>query len=137
MTNEGAAVVISDELERADEELRAADALRAAGLPRVAVTRTYFAAFHAVRALLYAHALEPRSHHGALALFNMHFVRVGTYEAATSRLLSRLQRYREDADYGTGVPFDDAAAREEIEATRALVARLTGDTRTRLAEPVA
>jgi uncharacterized protein (UPF0332 family) len=84
VTNEGAAQAAAEELARADEELLAADHLLAASLARIALTRADFACFHAVRAALYAENMEPRSHQGALHLFNVHFVRSGRVPSAAS-----------------------------------------------------
>lgn len=111
-------------MERAREELRAADQLLAVTLPRIALTRVYFACFHAVRALLFADNLEPKTHRGALNLFNLHFVRSGRFEPAASRLLARLQKFREEADYGESFVVDEEGAREELGAGRAFVARV-------------
>ncbi len=121
MTGEGREAAVAAELAAADEELRAAEHLIAAGLARIAVGRAYFAAFHAVRALLYADDLAPRSHGGVQHLFNVHFVKTGRYEPSVSRLLARLQKFREEADYAQAFVVDEAGAREELEAARRLV----------------
>ena len=87
----------------------------------MALTRTYFAVFHGARALLYAAGLEPRTHAGVQHLFNLHFVRSGRFDAAVARLLARLQKYREEADYSRAFIVDAGGAREELEAARSFV----------------
>lgn len=124
MTEEGRRESTGAELELADEELRAAAALLRDGLPRIAVARVYFAVFHAVRAQLYAEGFEPRTHGGAQHLFNLHFVRSGRYEPSTSRLIARLQKYREDADYAPAFVIDDQGARDDLATGRHFVARV-------------
>lgn len=124
MTNEGRQEAAAAELRAAEEELRAADALLSAALPRVALTRAYFAVFHALRALLYAEDLAPRSHEGVQHLFNVHFVKTGRFEPAASRLVARLQKFREEADYAQAFVVDAEGAREEIAEARAFVGRL-------------
>ncbi len=124
MTGEGRAEAADIELGIADEELRAAEHLLSAALPRVALTRAYFAAFHAIRGLLYAEDLAPRSHEGVQHLFNVHFVKTGRFEPAASRLVARLQKFREAADYAASFVVDNEGAREEIAAARDLVARI-------------
>jgi uncharacterized protein len=121
VTAEGQREAGAAELQLAAEELRAAEHLLAAGLPRIALARVYFAVFHAVRARLYAEGLEPRTHAGVQHLWNLHMVRTGRFEAATSRLLARLQKYRQEADYAQAFVVDEAGAREELEAARELV----------------
>lgn len=123
MTDEGRGATAAEELALAREELSAADQLVAA-LPRIALTRAYFAVFHAMRAALSAAGLEPRTHRGTLHLFNLHYVKTGTYDPAVSRLGSRLQKYREEADYGTAFVIDPTGARVEIDAARAFVDRV-------------
>jgi uncharacterized protein (UPF0332 family) len=107
-----------DEAALADEELRAAAVLIAAGLPRVSVTRAYFAAFHMARALLYAHGHAAKSHEGVLHLVNLHWVKPGTLSIEQGRALARLQKYRDEADHGEAVTIDQAAAEEDLTAAR-------------------
>lgn len=121
MTGEGRSESARAEIDLADEELRAAEALLADGLPRIAVGRIYFALFHAVRAQLYAEGFEPRTHRGAQHLFNLHFVRTGRFEPATSGLIARLQKFREEADYAPTFLVDVEGARHDLEAARGMI----------------
>lgn len=124
MTAEGGRDAATAEIELADEELRVTDHLLDLGHPRIALVRAYFTVFHAVRARLYAEGLEPRSHGGVQHLWNAHLVKPGIYDPATSRVLARLQKFREEADYARAFVVDDAGAREEIAAARGLVERI-------------
>jgi uncharacterized protein (UPF0332 family) len=117
------------ELALAEEELRAAEGLLAAGIPRVAMARVYFAAFHAARARLFADGLEAKSHAEVQHLFNLNLVRPGIYEPAAGRLLARLQKYREEADYATAFVVDEAGAREELENAERFVRRVREEIR--------
>lgn len=130
MTGAAREALARDEIARAEEELRAADTLLAAGLPRVAVTRAYFAAFHMARALLFSVGLAPKTHEGVLHLLNQHFVRPGKLEVAQSRALARLQKYRGEADYGESFAIDEASAREDVDTARAFCARLRSSVET-------
>ena len=121
MTGEGRRESSLAELTLADEELQGADALLRAGYPRIALTRAYFAVFHGARALLYAAGFEPRTHAGVQHLFNLHFVRSGRFDAAAARLLARLQKYREEADYSRAFVVDAEGAMEELDAARVFV----------------
>ena len=124
MTEEARRESARAELDLADEELRAAEGLLRAGHPRIAIARAYFAVFHAMRGQLYAEGCEPRTLGGAQHLFNLHFVRTGLYDASTSRLIARLQKYREDADYAPAFVVDPQGAREDLDAARGFVARV-------------
>ena len=121
MIEEGRQESSVEELALAHEELNAAGALLHAGFARVSLTRAYFAVFHAARARLYAAGFEPRTHAGVHHLFNLHFVKSARFETGTSRLIARLQKYREEADYSRAFVIDAAGVREELEAARAFV----------------
>ena len=130
MTEEGRRESSVAELALADEELSGADTLLAAGYPRIALTRAYFAVFHGSRAVLYAAGFEPRTHAGVQHLFNLHFVRSGRFDAAASRLLARLQKYREEADYSRAFVIDLDGAGEELDAARTFVETARSQTAT-------
>lgn len=95
----------ADELGRADVCLQEARALAGAGLPYGAASRAYYAVFHAARGLLFSVGLEASSHRATAALLGQHFVRPGLLSARMGRLVSRMQRDREDADYSPGAVF--------------------------------
>lgn len=124
MNVEGRESAKASELALADDELAAAETLLGSGHPRIALTRTYFGVFHAVRARLFAEGLEPKTHAGTHHLWNLHLVKPGIYDPSTSRLLARLQKYREEADYAREFVVDEAGAREELSAARGLVERI-------------
>ncbi len=127
MTIEGRRETAVEEMALAQDELEVAALLVTAGRFRIALTRAYFAVFHALRALLYSHGLEPRSHAGVHHLFNRHFVKPGPYEPDCSRVVARLQKYREEADYAQPFVVDEAGARQELEAASELVRRILGE----------
>jgi uncharacterized protein (UPF0332 family) len=127
VTEEGKGRAAAEDLTMAGEEIDVAEQLLRTGHPRIAVTRAYFAVFHAVRARVYAEGLEPRTHSGTHHLFNAHLVKTGVYDASTSRLVARLQKYREEADYSRAFVVDEAGAREDIAAARGLVERIRRD----------
>ena len=121
MTEEGRRESSLEELSLADEELTAARSLLEAGLARVSLTRAYFAVFHAARACLYAAGFEPRTHSGVHHLFNLHFVKSARFEPGTSRLMARLRKYREEADYSRAFVIDADGACEELESAQVFV----------------
>lgn len=127
MTDEGRRQAAAEELAIAEDELVAAARLVDAGHARIGLARAYFAVFHAVRARLYADNLEPRTHAGVHHLWNTHLVRTGRYGPATSRLLARLQKFREEADYSRAFVVDEEGARDELAAAEALVVEIRSE----------
>jgi len=110
-----------DELSRAEVCLNEARALHAASFPYGAVSRAYYAVFHAARALLFSIGLEAKSHKAVVSMIGDHFVRSGRLSPEMGRLASRLQRDREDADYAAGAVFTADEARKVIAEAEAFV----------------
>ena len=69
--------LIAAYLEKARQKLGVARRLRDSGDHDDAVSRAYYAAFHAAKALLTSAGEQSRTHHGAVTLFNLLFVRPG------------------------------------------------------------
>jgi uncharacterized protein (UPF0332 family) len=96
---------LREELQRADEAMKAADLLFENGFTKDAVAKLYYSLLYTVRAVLLTKGLEPKSHEGALRLFGRYFVKEGVFEAADSHVFSKLMKYREEADYNPSYVF--------------------------------
>ena len=86
-------------LERAREALREGDALMSAGAARGAVSRFYYAALHAARALLALRGLDSARHSGVISLFQIHFVKTQIIPADVARGFPRAFEKRLNTDY--------------------------------------
>ena len=64
--------------------------------------------------LLFTAGIEPKSHRGLIALVGEHFVKPGRLSPELGRVLSRMQRDREDADYLSGAVFTPAETAEML-----------------------
>jgi len=95
---------IEQERTRAQTALRVAESLLEQGLWDDAANRLYYSAFHAARAMLWRQnpRLAPKSHRGVMTLFARELVLPGRVPPEYSTTLSRLNRQREQADYGGG-----------------------------------
>jgi len=129
MTEENRGKNAAEQIGRADVCLHEAEVLRRAGLPYGSASRAYYAVFHAACALLLSKGLEPSTHRGVVSLIGEHFVKTGALSADLGRMVSRMQRDREDADYQVGSVFTDEQADEAvrsaerfIEAVRQMIA---------------
>jgi uncharacterized protein (UPF0332 family) len=110
------------ELEKSAAALQAARALGDLDLWDDAVSRAYYAAFHAATAALYAVGVQSKSHAGAHDLFFEHYVRSGLLSREVAKDLAALQRFREQADYSTIIRFDAASGAPELERAERFVA---------------
>jgi uncharacterized protein (UPF0332 family) len=121
MTGDNRRKNIEAEVHRGDESLEAAEILVAARKHADAVSRAYYGAFHYARALLLTLGEEARTHGGVERLLQRDLVRSGQLDPDVARLFSRLQKFRQDADYTAEFVFTENAAREEVDAARRFV----------------
>lgn len=126
MTGDNRARNAADELARAATCLREARALQEAGLPYGATARAYYVVFDAARALLFSIGLEASSHRGVVSLLGERFVRPGRLSSRLGRLVSRMQRDREDADYATSAVFTAEDAAQAIADAESFLAAARG-----------
>ena len=96
---------IREEIDRANEAIRAANLLFENGFVKDAISKLYYSLLYSVRGLLLTKGLEPKSHESALRLFGLHFVKPGTFEAKDSHIFSKLMKYREEANYNPSYTF--------------------------------
>lgn len=112
---------IAEELALATTTLDAARLLAGAGFHRDAVTRAYYAVFHAACALLASVGLKARTHEGVRSLVSEHFVRPGVLDADHARTLRRAAGDRNDADYDAASVFTAEDSREDITRAAAFI----------------
>jgi uncharacterized protein len=121
VTNDNRLANAAIEIATARDALRVAEAALGVGARRDAMSRTYYAAFHAARALLLLEGVEAKTHAGLLRLVAEHIVRAGKLGPDTNLLLTRLQAYRQAADYAYVFDIAEDDAKRELEAARAFV----------------
>lgn len=125
ITMEDASILLARrELDQAAREWAAADLMAGQGFFRQAVTRAYFAAFHAAQSLLPAHGLQTSTHEGVQRLIGLHFVVTGLLSKEAGRALSALQARKHKADYRLVVDVDEStwkAARSEASTVVAAI----------------
>jgi hypothetical protein len=110
------AEAVQREIARGDEARRAAAVLLREGLHRDAMSRAYYAALHYARALLLVKGEEPRTHEGVLRRFSLHFVRTAVLTLEEGKILGRLHKLREEADYGVDRDYAAVEVAEELGA---------------------
>lgn len=86
-------------LAKADGKLTRAEKTLADGDAGDAASRAYYAAFHAITAVLATRNLSFSSHKQTIGAFNREFVISGVFTADLSRHLRRLFQDRQIADY--------------------------------------
>ena len=108
--------------ERADDCLAQAESLLADSWPGAAISRAYYAMFHAATAALLHRGVSRRSHQGVIGAFGQTFAKTGLIEPRFHRYLADAFDLRQESDYQPVVHLSDAQAREIVERAREFVA---------------
>lgn len=106
--------LLKGHLEKAGEKLKMAETLLKSGGYDDAVSRAYYAAFHAAQALLLTEGLTTGTHQGVVNLFGLYFVKTGKIHKKFGKYLSNLKDDRENGDYEIYSAIDEESAREAV-----------------------
>ena len=97
---EGSIVDLSKyRLERAREDFKTANDNFVEGSYRASVNRSYYAIFHAMRAITALDEFDSSKHSGVIAYINRQYVKEGIFNKELSKILDSAFRLREKADY--------------------------------------
>ncbi len=108
-------------LEKARAKLRVARDLLQRGEWDDAVSRAYYAAFHAAQAALLTEGQRGETHQGVLTLFGLLLVKTGKFDRKWGRALANLKDDREAGDYDAMSWIDEEGARRALEEAQGFV----------------
>jgi uncharacterized protein (UPF0332 family) len=123
MTRENRIANARTEIVSARDALRVAEAALGIGVRRDAMSRAYYAIFHAARALLLLEGVEPKTHSGVARMLGEELVRAGKLDAKSGLLFTRMQAYRQASDYAYVFAIDAEDARKELDEACSFVER--------------
>ena len=126
LTDEERRVMVELEIERAQKITEQFETLREQQYWDTLVNRMYYAAFHAVSALLIHNGLHVHTHRGALNIFNKEFVRAGVFSVEEGHLFSKLEGLRERGDYNCFVDATEDEIVPLIVPLKALIEKIKG-----------
>jgi len=106
--------VLRGMMNKANEKLAAAKMDIKTGFFGDASSRAYYAAFHAVSAILASHGLTFSSHAQTLGTFNREFVKTGIFPSDSFRKVQRLFEDRQVADYDWNRSVDKETAEKDV-----------------------
>ena len=113
-------------LNRARQDLQAAESNLQQGFHSVAVTRAYYAMFYAASALLASEGISRGKHSGVHSAFGEHFVKTGLIETEYAKMLGHAFDSRLDSDYDVTFSAERALAEEVLHDARRFVERAEG-----------
>lgn len=116
--------LIQSSIEKAQEKLLAARDLLKQKHYDDAVSRAYYAVFHAASAVLLTEGARAETHRGLVTLFGLLLVKTGKIEKEYGKYLSNLKDDRETGDYEIFSTLDEEAAKNSIREAQAFVSRI-------------
>lgn len=102
--------IIDGYMEKAKKKLEVAGKLLKSGDYEDAVSRAYYAVFHAAQALLLTEGERAESHKGVVTLFGLLFVKTGKVSKNLGKYLANLKDDRESGDYEVFSYIDEETA---------------------------
>ncbi|HSN99245.1 MAG TPA: HEPN domain-containing protein [Candidatus Nanopelagicales bacterium] len=124
MTRDSRREAIQQDLRQCAAAMKAARALRDMGLYNDALSRLYYALYHATTALLLTEGVEPRRHRAVARLLSTHFLPTGVLTAEDVAAVGRTQSYRDLADYERSWEATPGIADEAFTSVEPLIARI-------------
>lgn len=100
--------------ERALEDLKNAKEVFDYGSYKLALNRSYYAIFHAMRAVNVLDEFDSSKHSGVIAHFNQYHVKTGDFEKVASKIIQNAMEMREHADYEDFFVASKKDAEEQI-----------------------
>ncbi|MBI4531162.1 MAG: HEPN domain-containing protein [Candidatus Latescibacteria bacterium] len=86
-------------LQKSEKKLKVAKKLLRSEDYEDAVSRAYYAVYHAAQALLFTEGQKAETHKGVVTLFGLLFVKTGKFSRNTGKYLANLKDDREAGDY--------------------------------------
>ena len=112
------------QMQRAQELLKEVPVLIDVSAYNSAVNRSYYAAFHAMKALEALEGFDSKKHSGAVAHFRQNYIKTGVLPVELSKIIELLQIARGDSDYNISVRFTSEEAAMQFDNAERFVAAI-------------
>jgi len=111
-------------LKRAEKALRSAKLLLEYDELEDAVSRAYYAMFHAAKAILFNKGIQAKTHKGIISLFGEHIVKKGTLNEKHADMLRRAFDLRQKSDYELYAELDKKLVKTTIKNAEEFIAKI-------------
>lgn len=108
-------------IKNAEECLETARFMCEMGKYVVAVNRSYYAIFHAIRAVFALEGVDRKKHSGVISYFQQKYIKTGVFDKKFSRVLQDAFEVRQEADYEDFFVISKQETEEQIENVTELV----------------
>ena len=111
-------------LQKSKEDLKAARILFKENLFSQALNRSYYAIFHALRAVFALEEFETRKHSGLISYFGKNYVAEGIFDKEYSKILIGAERGRTKSDYRDFYIVSKDTAEKQIENAEKFIQKM-------------
>jgi uncharacterized protein (UPF0332 family) len=108
-------------LEKAKEDLRAAEELFKIELYKQSMNRSYYAIFHAIRALLALDEVDFKRHAGVIGYFQQHYIKTEIFAKEYSTMLTNASMKRNQSDYNDFFTATPSETAEQLENAKLFI----------------
>ena len=126
LNDEERQIIVNLEKEKALNTFAEMEVLRQAGLWNNIANRLYYAAFHAVSALLVNDHHNIGTHQGAVIMLHQYYVKPGILSKEDGAFYSQLQTMREKSDYNCTYNATEEDTAPRIAQTKQFIDRVLG-----------
>ena len=109
------------QLERSELLLKSVPVLIEAEDAFSAVNRSYYAVFHAIKAIEIFDNFDSKKHSGLISNFRQKYIKTGIFDIEYSEILKSLAQYRQDSDYDIFADISLDEAKEQYENAKKFV----------------
>ncbi len=85
------------------------------------VSRSYYAVYHAISAVLFSHGLHFSSHAQTIGAFNKDFIKTKLFPSSFTRVIEKLFNERQIGDYDFGSYIDAGISSDDLNAAEKII----------------
>lgn len=109
---------------KALEDITASEVMLKESLYKVSINRSYYAIFHAMRAITALSGYDSSKHSGIIAYFNQNIVKAGDFDKEVSKIVKKASFLREKSDYQDFYIASKQEAEEQLKDAKKFLAKV-------------
>jgi uncharacterized protein (UPF0332 family) len=109
---------------KALEDLTASEVMLKESLYKVSINRSYYAIFHAMRAITVLAGYDSSKHSGIIAFFNQNYVKTGDFDKDSSKIVKMASFLREKSDYEDFFIASKQEAEKQLEDAKIFLSKI-------------
>lgn len=111
-------------IEKAKECIKDAEVLEESNGYVSAANRSYYAIFHAIRAVLALEGVDRKKHSAVISYFQQHYIKTGILDRKYSSILQNAFEVRQESDYEDFYVISKAELEEQLNHAKQFVAEV-------------